>query len=91
MAAGLVYFGDYDSYIYCLNGTIGTLLWRTPTGNAITGSPIVAGGYVYIGSEDYHFYCLNCSTGNIIWNYAVGNKIYSSAAYSRWLRLCRMC
>ena len=37
VAAGLVYFGDYDSYIYCLNGTIGTLLWRTPTGNAITG------------------------------------------------------
>ena len=58
MVNGVVYVGSYDGYVYALNASNGTLLWRYLTGNGVYSSPVVVNGVVYVGSLDDYVYAL---------------------------------
>ncbi len=43
--------------------------WTFETGDAVTGSPIIAGGKVFIGSMSGTFYALDAATGDKKWDF----------------------
>ncbi|MHC4910472.1 MAG: outer membrane protein assembly factor BamB family protein, partial [Planctomycetota bacterium] len=49
---GLLYTADFSGFVYCLDVTDGSLVWKYDTMAHIWGSPLVADGKVYIGNED---------------------------------------
>ena len=59
-AAGYVSFGSNDYFVYVLNATTGTLLWRYKTGFVVTGSPAfltnATATTMFVGSQDYNMY-----------------------------------
>ena len=59
-SAGYVSFGSNDYFVYMLNATTGTLLWRYKTGFVVTGSPTFLSNTtsttMYVGSQDYNMY-----------------------------------
>jgi outer membrane protein assembly factor BamB/chitodextrinase len=75
---GRVYVGSWDSKVYALNATNGTLIWSYTTGSAVASSPAVFDGRLYIGSYDRKVYALNATTGTLIWSYTTGGVVYSS-------------
>jgi len=77
---GVVYVGSDDDYVYALNASSGTLLWRYQTGYLVDSSPTVVNGVVYVGSYDDYVYALNASTGTLQWRYQTGSWVYSSPA-----------
>jgi len=77
---GRVYVGSWDSKVYALNATDGTLVWTYATGSAVASSPAVFDGGLYIGSYDRKVYALNATTGTLIWSYTTGGVVYSSPA-----------
>jgi outer membrane protein assembly factor BamB len=73
-----VYVGANDGFVRAYSIESGSLLWRFPTGGAVTVEPLVVGDRIYFGSEDANFYCITTS-GALVWKYPVGSPIYSSA------------
>ena len=59
-AAGYVSFGSNDYFVYVLNATTGSLLWRYKTGFVVTGSPAFMSNAtattMFVGSQDYNMY-----------------------------------
>jgi outer membrane protein assembly factor BamB len=80
VACGRVYIGSFDNKVYCINATMGNLLWSYSTGLYIESSPAFAGGCIYIGSGDSKIYCLNAFTGKFIWSYITGYMVKASPA-----------
>ena len=61
LANDKVYFGSWDSRLYCIDANDGTLLWRFreyETNYDIETIPTVYKGKVYFGSYDSYIYCL---------------------------------
>lgn len=67
-----VFFGSTDSYVRCLNGTTGGLVWSYRTGGRVYSTPTVANGCVYVGSADGYAYCLEAHTGRLAWRFRAG-------------------
>ena len=59
-SAGYVSFGSNDYFVYVLNATTGSLLWRYKTGFVVTGSPTFLSNAtsttMFVGSQDYNLY-----------------------------------
>lgn len=66
---GYAIFGAFDYYIYCLDSTLGTLVWKVKTGGQVQGSAAISGITAYIGSADYSLYAINILSGEILWTY----------------------
>ncbi|MEK6405882.1 MAG: PQQ-binding-like beta-propeller repeat protein [Acidobacteriota bacterium] len=49
-----------------------TQSWSFPTGDWVTGTPVVSGGVVYVGSWDGNMYALRESDGAVLWSYNAG-------------------
>jgi len=47
---GLLYVGDLDGTIHCLDAATGALVWKHETNEAIWGSLLLAGGRLYVGN-----------------------------------------
>jgi outer membrane protein assembly factor BamB len=76
---GKVYFSARDKNAYCLDASMGSIVWEKPiiTSELFFGtSPAVSNGLVCFGSW---VQCVDASTGDRIWRYGTGD-IY--AAYS---------
>ena len=54
----VLYFGDYDGYLYSVESKTGKELSRFKTGHLIHSSPIPVDGMVLIGSDDGYLYAL---------------------------------
>jgi len=79
IAAGKIYFGGGDNYIYCLNLESGKQIWKFKTGGAVHSTPAVSNGIVYAGSYDAFFYALDAETGEIKWKFKTdGEKAFSA-------------
>jgi outer membrane protein assembly factor BamB len=52
IADGLVYIGDLDGYLFCLDANTGKQLWKHDLLAALWGSPMLVDGKIYIGDED---------------------------------------
>ena len=68
-----LYFGCWDTYIYALNLTDGSLAWKWNNGNGNTKLspasvwPVAANGKLFITAPDRYFTCLDAETGEQIW------------------------
>ena len=49
---GLVYAGDLEGRLFCLDALTGELIWQHDTGHQIWGSPLVADGKVYLNTQN---------------------------------------
>jgi outer membrane protein assembly factor BamB len=69
-ANGTVLIGSLDGSLYCLAASTGALVWSTPTGYYIQGSPAVSlpgtptgsngtSPVVFVGSGDGHLYAID--------------------------------
>ncbi len=58
LGAKMLLVGSNDHYVYALNMTNGSRLWRYPTGGPVSSSPAIADGRVFIGSQDSGVYAL---------------------------------
>ena len=69
VADSKVYFGAWDSRVYCLNFSTGAQIWNFTTGDAILCTAAFDNGKVYLGSLDDNLYCLDADSGTKIWNF----------------------
>jgi outer membrane protein assembly factor BamB len=77
---GLLYFGDFDYYLYALYSNNMTLKWRYKTSEWIRSTPsILNDGTIYIGSWDTRLYAIN-PDGTKKWSVGTGGSIASSPA-----------
>lgn len=75
---GKLYFGSYDSSLYCVDAFSGAKVWEYSTNGYIFSTPCVAFGKVYFGSGDRVLRCLDSETGEELWTYRAFGKIDSS-------------
>jgi len=80
-AYNMVYFGSWNSTIYCLDADTGSEIWTFLTGDKTISSPAIADGMVYTGCMDGHFYCLEALEGNLIGDFKLG-KVLGSPSVS---------
>lgn len=68
-----LYFGCWDTYMYALNLTDGSLAWKWNNGNGNTKLspasvwPVAANGKLFITAPDRYFTCLDAETGEQVW------------------------
>ncbi len=75
-----VYFGSADSYVYCVNKSDASLVWKFKTTDSAKSSPCVAGDRLVIGNLDHTVYCLNTNDGSLVWKYQTGFETDSSSS-----------
>jgi outer membrane protein assembly factor BamB/predicted phosphodiesterase len=61
--------GSADGAVYCINNK-GKQVWKTVTGAAVLGSPLIEGAVVYIGGSDHSFRALDLNTGKELWKFS---------------------
>jgi outer membrane protein assembly factor BamB len=76
VAAGLVYFGDFDS-LYAVESQTGQERWKFKTGGQIRAIPIFVAGMVYFGSDDHFLYALDSQTGQEKWKFKTGGATFA--------------
>jgi uncharacterized repeat protein (TIGR02543 family) len=82
VANGMVYFGAEDGYLYALNASDGTLVWRrqlgdTENGAEVWSSPAVSNGVVYAGVASHSsapcvagkMFAFNAANGTPVWTF----------------------
>jgi len=72
-ANGMIYFGCWDSYLYCLypNGTVN---WKYKTTDIITSTPTIdEEGTLYVTSWDKSLYAIH-PNGTIKWRFYAGGR-----------------
>lgn len=85
----------HPAALYGFDKAAGTMLWKTPVGQAlapevpykrdvctITSSPVIVGDVVYFGASDGYFYALDVHTGQCVWKSWFGLPIASTVAVS---------
>ncbi len=72
----ILYVGNLDGYLYAVNITDGTLVFRFKTDDAVTSSPVVENGIVYFGSNDKNLYAIDAKDGK---------KVYYKVATQGWI------
>lgn len=78
--------GDQIGYVYCLNSSNGSFLWRRKLPGAIYASPALAYERLFVGcgSNEKSLFCLNVSEGSILWKWGrKGGGVLSSPALAK--------
>jgi len=81
---GIVYQPSWDGYVYAINATTGTQVWKTFLGvytspqcqnyhRGASGTAVVNNGVVYV-SAGRHFSALSASDGSILWQTTLGTS-----------------
>ena len=79
IAAGTVYVGSLDDYLYAINLENGELRWRYQASGEIKSSPTVFGNVVYFGDGMGVFHAVDAQTGESRWTFETEAEIISSA------------
>ncbi len=75
-----VYFQSADSYIYCLNRSDASVIWKFKTTDCAKSTPSVSGDRLVVGNLDHYVYCLDTKDGSLVWKYQTGFETDSSSA-----------
>jgi serine/threonine protein kinase len=78
IAGGAVYIGSYDSNLYAVDETDGSVRWRFRAQRGIVSRPFPIQEMVIFGSEDRSIYAVSRQTGRPIWSYRSNMAIRSS-------------
>lgn len=73
VAAGMVFVGSTNGYLYAINATTGTKIWEFWIGPDIN-SPTVAHGKVFITSTSGTAFALDMQTGLEVWSKSLGEE-----------------
>jgi outer membrane protein assembly factor BamB len=76
---GAVVVGDDSGNVSALGLENLSVIWQTPTGNAVYAPAAVGGGMLYVGSTDNSLYALDKKTGAIVWMYDTTSPIRTGA------------
>ena len=79
IAAGTVYVGSLDGYLYAINLANGELKWRYQSSGEIKSSPAVFNDVVYFGDGMGIFHAIEVQTGEPRWTFETEAEIISSA------------
>ena len=79
IAAGTVYVGSLDGYLYAINLENGGLKWKYQVSSEIKSSPTVFGNVVYFGDGMGVFHAVDAQTGESRWTFETEAEIISSA------------
>jgi eukaryotic-like serine/threonine-protein kinase len=67
---GVLYMG-VSQFLFALNASDGTLVWRQEMSAFTASSPAVQNGVVYMNSADGGVYAFDAATGAAIWHHAI--------------------
>ena len=79
IAAGTVYVGTLDGYLYAINLENGGLKWKYQASSEIKSSPTVFSDMVYFGDGMGVFHAVDAPTGESRWTFETEAEIISSA------------
>lgn len=79
VAAGTVYVGALDGYLYAVNLENGRLKWKYQASGEIKSSPTVFSNVVYFGDGMGVFHAVDAETGESRWTFETEAEIISSA------------
>ena len=79
IAAGTVYVGSLDGYLYAINLENGELKWKYQASGEIKSSPTVFSNVVYFGDGMGVFHAVDTETGEPRWTFETEAEIISSA------------
>ncbi len=74
-AAGTLYFGDNNGYIYALDAVSARIKWKFQTDGAIVATPTVYKNTLIAGSSDSYVYAIDTAKGKLIWKTFVGSGV----------------
>ena len=73
VAAGMVFVGSADGYLYAVNATTGTRMWASWVGTDIN-SPTLAHDKVFITSTFGTLFAFDMYSGEGVWNQSIGEE-----------------
>ncbi len=73
----VLYFGDLSGYLYAVNASDLTQVWRLQPKNSIVATPLVSGDNIYLTTEGDTMFVIN-TAGEIRSSTVVGGVIYSA-------------
>jgi len=77
----VVYVGSFDTYVYALNASNGSVKWKQNyTTHAMDSSPVVVNGVLYFCYEDGSVWAVNASTGVPNWVFNTFGSVDTSPA-----------
>ncbi|WP_413666659.1 PQQ-binding-like beta-propeller repeat protein [Mucilaginibacter sp. Mucisp86] len=74
-AAGTIYFGDNNGYIYALDAVSARVKWKFQTGGAIAATPTVYKNTLIAGSSDAYVYAIDTARGKLVWKTFLGGGV----------------
>ena len=83
IAAGTVYVGTLDGYLYAIDLSNGALKWRYQASGEIKSSPVVYRNVVHFGDDMGVFHAVDAQTGKGRWTFKAEAEIISSASVSQ--------
>ena len=83
IAAGTVYIGALDGYLYAIDLTTGALKWQYQASGEIKSSPTVYRNVVHFGDGMGVFHAVDVQTGRGRWTFEAEAEIISSASISQ--------
>jgi outer membrane protein assembly factor BamB len=73
-----LYFSSMDHFLYAVNKTDGTVLWKTDLQGAITGTPAYNNGHLYVGSFARKLFDVDATTGKVIKEFVTHDWVWSA-------------
>ena len=76
-------FNQNDGFLYALNATTGTLIWKTPVTSTFLYGMTFDNGMIFHGGLDNKMHAWNATTGQLVWTYnpgTIGGQWASSTA-----------
>jgi polyvinyl alcohol dehydrogenase (cytochrome) len=73
VAAGIVYFGDWQGTLHARRTADGSEVWKTPIGTPVYASPALANGFLYAGDTDGVVHALDVESGRLEWSTPIFN------------------
>lgn len=66
----LIYAGNVDDTLRCLDMKTGEIMWETTLGGPIRIAPTIHDGLVYVGSDDGYAYAMDDNDGGVVWKFS---------------------
>ena len=75
----VVYAPSLDHYLYAIDLTNGSLLWKVDLGGPLLGRPLLtADGTIYLGTMDNSLVALKSADGSIVWQQKLSGGVWAA-------------